>query len=689
MRYARCGILAGAILAPWLFAVGAAFADGCFVFVWRKGADINEPNQKAIILYADGREDLILQVRFEGPVEEFGWLIPVPGKPEVAKASIECFYELSQHTQYHGRRGRQMSEAAGAVQVLEIKTVGSYDIAVLAAGDARALSSWLAKHKFNWPRDHRDVLEHYVRKKWYFVAVKINLGKASADETVAERLRTGELHPLKLSFDTDKCVYPLKISSVNGGYSDVDIYVLGAERLVCDRMNFFSASNSDRTFYPHHFSRCQRDLPRLKDGQWRLTKHTRRFYAGEMDDLTFRPCPAGDGEWEKARARFLRERFTTGRKHFFEDLREYEAELGHHKLSGRWRRGAARTPLELERIRAYLWMVGECAPEVVPELALDLLGEEQYQLLGLLLQRPGDADLGGLAVQLAQAVLDIADPVGGTAPQSHRARRDSLGAVHLKLLLQLGPRAGPGAKLLAEAFLEVKPEEIHTFPVPADVFGQLLQDSPHEAAGDRLVEFLGDGKAPVDLKSSYALQVFRYTRSEKAVEPLISMLESKAAVAAIWALSESGDRRAVKPLLTKKDSHPSHVFAAILRISPDDANAAARDWLGDAKKEVRGVAVYHLGQVELPEGQRRRAVRGLTKAVARARDAAELRSLAEALQKQYSRAGDPGLGDAHRALISRLSMLERSLDTKARRNAEYDLKHIRRTIKWIEALNQR
>lgn len=76
-------------------------ADGCFVapkFVWDKHKDINEPTQKAIIVYDAGREDLILQVKYEGPTAEFGWLIPVPSKPVVKEGSMKCFYELSQYT---------------------------------------------------------------------------------------------------------------------------------------------------------------------------------------------------------------------------------------------------------------------------------------------------------------------------------------------------------------------------------------------------------------------------------------------------------------------------------------------------------------------------------------------------------------------------------------------------------------
>ncbi len=76
--------------------IANAPADGMFVapkFVWDKHKDINEPTQKAILVYDAGREDLILQVKYEGPVDEFGWLIPVPNLPTVQKGSMKCFYE--------------------------------------------------------------------------------------------------------------------------------------------------------------------------------------------------------------------------------------------------------------------------------------------------------------------------------------------------------------------------------------------------------------------------------------------------------------------------------------------------------------------------------------------------------------------------------------------------------------------
>ena len=225
-----------------------ARADGCFVFRWNKQKDINEPTQKAIIVYDQGREDLVLQVKYEGPAEDFGWLIPVPGLPEVRKGSMECFYELSKLTQERFGENRRMMAGMshsrggdGAVKVIEIKTVGAYEVAVISARNAASLREWLDAHEFVFPKEKQDLLDGYIKKQWYFVAARIDPNqsgftlesgapkKARIAPSTRKKLASGELHPLVISFPSDRGVFPLAISAVNGRPSEVSLYVLSAE----------------------------------------------------------------------------------------------------------------------------------------------------------------------------------------------------------------------------------------------------------------------------------------------------------------------------------------------------------------------------------------------------------------------------------------------------------------------------
>jgi hypothetical protein len=229
------------------------WADGTFVapkFVWDKHKDINEPSQKAIIVYDAGQEDLVLQVKYEGPLDQFGWIVPVPNQPAVELGSMKCFYELSRFTQQQRLNQRwhrttygsvgtddQSAHRPPPVKVIETKTVGAYGIAVLSTKDSGALAKWLDDNHFYIPPDRSDVLDRYVQMHWYFVAVKINLGGWFFDSrSNSKKLASGELNPLQISFASDRCIFPLKISSINGKPSEVQVYVLGQEPLLDQAM---------------------------------------------------------------------------------------------------------------------------------------------------------------------------------------------------------------------------------------------------------------------------------------------------------------------------------------------------------------------------------------------------------------------------------------------------------------------
>jgi hypothetical protein len=50
--------------------------------------------QKAVIIYENNTEDLILQVKYEGEVENFAWVVPLPNRPIINVSQPELFFEL-------------------------------------------------------------------------------------------------------------------------------------------------------------------------------------------------------------------------------------------------------------------------------------------------------------------------------------------------------------------------------------------------------------------------------------------------------------------------------------------------------------------------------------------------------------------------------------------------------------------
>ncbi len=126
----------------------------------------------------DGRETLILQVKYEGAAGDFGWVVPVPGRPEIDTAPGDLFLELAWVTRPilvpSGWNKAQMGGVASAgVEVVERVQVGPYDATVLAATDPEALAGWLEERGYRMPEGAADVLKSYTDRGWCYAALRI------------------------------------------------------------------------------------------------------------------------------------------------------------------------------------------------------------------------------------------------------------------------------------------------------------------------------------------------------------------------------------------------------------------------------------------------------------------------------------------------------------------------------------
>ena len=139
------------------FAPVMARADGCFMptdAAWRRQRErslVLEPNQKALIFFANGKEQLIISPNYSGDASDFAWVVPVPSRPKVEILPGAPFHELARLVEpappsFAGRPAPAAKSAArSGVTVIERKTVGDYDVSVLSATDGGALMRWLSR----------------------------------------------------------------------------------------------------------------------------------------------------------------------------------------------------------------------------------------------------------------------------------------------------------------------------------------------------------------------------------------------------------------------------------------------------------------------------------------------------------------------------------------------------------------
>jgi len=256
--------------------------------------DIYEPNQLAMIVFDDMVEKIIFQVDYEGDAEDFAWVIPVPGYPKLFPVEDEIFYELHKLTKpapswgFGCGWGMFPTAPEGGdegVHVWEENQVGIYHTSTLSASDPDSLVGWLNNNGYAFPIEGQEILDYYVQKQWFFVAMKIQ-----SDGIVNNsEYYTGAIQPMGIMFFSDEIVYPLKISALSAPLwgTEVLIYTFSD-----DRVTFPGAKEEYNKIVTPDELKEYPILQGLIDETFVLTKLRKTFTSEEMgDDLVLVPVP--------------------------------------------------------------------------------------------------------------------------------------------------------------------------------------------------------------------------------------------------------------------------------------------------------------------------------------------------------------------------------------------------------------
>lgn len=199
-----------------------------------KDKDILQPAQKAFITWdpAENVETFTVQPKFEGNAQDFGMVIPTPGRPKLDEMPRDFFKELAVFTILEPMdldKYKRFLQPAGAgrggggfgapntakrrdtVKVLEAGVVGSLDYKIITAEKADDLYTWLKDNGYNYAGDEA-TLGFYVEKKWFFTVMKIDTKQMKRN---ADGSFLGEVTPTRFTFESAKLVYPLKITQIS------------------------------------------------------------------------------------------------------------------------------------------------------------------------------------------------------------------------------------------------------------------------------------------------------------------------------------------------------------------------------------------------------------------------------------------------------------------------------------------
>ncbi|WP_314241502.1 DUF2330 domain-containing protein [Streptomyces kutzneri] len=236
-----------ALLATQLGAlVNPAYACGCGAMIPDGQSRIGVDRETSVVRWDGRTEQIVMRFTVGGDAHRAAWIMPVPSRATVELGDGRMFDELGRLTRpehrnrsYFWPRDRDWpfatgpQDSAGApapgaaappVGVVGREQLGDFDVARLTATDPDALKNWLEGNGFRLPDRLATEVEPYVDQHWEYVAVR--LAPRAGDKPLR-----GDLDPLRIRFDSDRLVYPMRLSRMAKTPQSLGLYVLADHRM--------------------------------------------------------------------------------------------------------------------------------------------------------------------------------------------------------------------------------------------------------------------------------------------------------------------------------------------------------------------------------------------------------------------------------------------------------------------------
>ncbi|MEV6680073.1 DUF2330 domain-containing protein [Streptomyces erythrochromogenes] len=226
--------------------VNPAYACGCGAMIPDGQSRIGVDRETSVVRWDGRTEQIVMRFTVGGNAQRAAWIMPVPGRATVELGNGDMFDELRELTRPERRTrsyfwprdgdwpfSRNTGDSAGApapgaappVGVVGREQLGDFDVARLTATDPDALKNWLESNGFRLPDRLATEVKPYVDQHWEYVAIRL------APRGGQGKVLRGDLDPLKIRFDSDRLVYPMRLSRMAKTPQSLGLYVLADHRM--------------------------------------------------------------------------------------------------------------------------------------------------------------------------------------------------------------------------------------------------------------------------------------------------------------------------------------------------------------------------------------------------------------------------------------------------------------------------
>lgn len=248
--------------------------------------DVEEPGQNAIIGWNGDEERMILSVDAKSEKNTTALhIVPFPSGPQMELGNVSSFEKVEEllgpiygvGRNYTGKEG-----GAQRIEIIEHKQMGAHDLTTIKVNSFDDLSTWLDEflkekgvNQVELPEGTDAVIKDYVERGIRFFAIDI----------VELKKEVKTINPIIYTFDTDELFYPLEISSILKGRTEISLSLLTGEKTVlnCTELDVYDFSLLKTVYISQdQLSSIEEGLGDIFDGRVRLSFFVGNFDLGEL-----------------------------------------------------------------------------------------------------------------------------------------------------------------------------------------------------------------------------------------------------------------------------------------------------------------------------------------------------------------------------------------------------------------------
>ena len=217
---------------------GPQSAIACGGFFCNSSSPVDQAAEE-ILFAVDGDEvTMHVKIAYDGPADEFSWVVPVATEPTLTIGTDALFTTLSGlRAEWQLTRDTDacsvpsstaVSDSAGSygggngVEIISTGAVGPYEQVTLLADSSGELTTWLTDNNFDIPADFDTAIAPYVSAGQYFVALRLAKNKDS-----------GDLEPIVMTYRGTVASIPIQLTAIAATPDmGLRVYVLGDHRAV-------------------------------------------------------------------------------------------------------------------------------------------------------------------------------------------------------------------------------------------------------------------------------------------------------------------------------------------------------------------------------------------------------------------------------------------------------------------------